>query len=132
MATRSTTYRRDFFKHNKGLFGSIYFCYICKKPLTRRHVEVDHIMPISKFGGTNHHLNLGALCKKCNRKKSNKVDARILLGFGTKAFNLALAVPFVIVGALFSVFKKLDVKIQILVVALLLVYLWASGIISIG
>jgi hypothetical protein len=32
------------------------------------HVEIDHIVPISK-GGTGDESNLQALCRKCNRKK---------------------------------------------------------------
>ena len=41
-------------------------------------LEIDHIIPISK-GGCTVEENLQTLCWKCNRAKSNKVGASVLL-----------------------------------------------------
>ena len=70
-------YREEYFKHNKGLFGSIYFCALCYKPLTRDKVEVDHIIPLAKHG-INHVSNCTSTCRKCNRSKSDKIDDRVI------------------------------------------------------
>lgn len=44
---RSDSYRKDFLKHNKGLFGVLYFCVYCGKPITRKHMQVDHHVAIN-------------------------------------------------------------------------------------
>lgn len=132
MAVRNTSYRSDYFKNNKGLFGVLHFCYICRKPLTRKYVEVDHIIPISKTLGSNSSWNLGSLCKKCNRKKSNKQDVRVLMGLGTKIVNTIISIPFVLLGFVFSLFSKLNGKLKVLVIALAVLYLWVNGFINFG
>lgn len=45
---------------------------ICALCGSTEKLEVDHITPWSK-GGTHAEANLQALCKPCNRKKSNKL-----------------------------------------------------------
>lgn len=47
-------------------------CSECGKPKTDEPLEVDHILPISK-GGTDEMSNLRALCKTCNREKSDLI-----------------------------------------------------------
>lgn len=58
MATRSKTaprskwdrgdsYREDFLRYNKGLFGVLYICVYCGKPITRKHMQVDHHIAIN-------------------------------------------------------------------------------------
>lgn len=82
---REYNYREEYFKHNKGLFG-IYFCAQCFKPLLKKDVEVDHIIPLGKKG-INHVGNCTATCRKCNRSKSDKLDERAIKGFIFKAFE---------------------------------------------
>ena len=48
-------------------------CQKCRAVLFDREIEVDHIIPISR-GGTTTESNLRVLCKKCNRKKSGKIE----------------------------------------------------------
>lgn len=45
----------------------------CVKCGSRRHLEIDHIYPISK-GGKSEYSNLQTLCNKCNRKKGDKIE----------------------------------------------------------
>ena len=45
---------------------------LCARCGSTQKLEVDHITPWSK-GGTHDEANLQALCKPCNRKKSNKL-----------------------------------------------------------
>lgn len=48
-------------------------CALCGKGKDEEPLEVDHIVPRSK-GGTNDISNLQALCRTCNRGKSNRDD----------------------------------------------------------
>lgn len=83
-------YRYEYFKHNPGLFGKIYFCAYCKRPLFRRDVQVDHIMPLNNALGKNMRYNLVAACGDCNRRKSDKVDGRVVIGYVSKATDTAV------------------------------------------
>lgn len=76
---QSFDYRNEYFKHNKGLFGCIYFCAQCYRPLLRKDVEVDHIVPLSKMG-PNSVLNCVATCRKCNRHKSDSLGKMTVKG----------------------------------------------------
>lgn len=81
----SYPYRKEYFKRNPGLFGCVWFCSQCYRPLFgQSQVYVDHIQPLNK-GGLNHVSNCTAICRKCNLSKSDKVDSRVLKG---KAFKL--------------------------------------------
>lgn len=86
-------------KKNKGLFG-VYFCAYCKKPVLASNMEVDHILPVSKVG-INHTANLVASCKECNRRKSDKIDHRVMLGFADKIIGMLLG--FVVGLVLFGI-----------------------------
>lgn len=44
----------------------------CVKCGSRKDLEIDHIVPISR-GGKSELMNLQVLCKQCNIKKSNKM-----------------------------------------------------------
>lgn len=46
----------------------------CVKCGSRSNLEIDHIIPISK-GGKTEFSNLQTLCKNCNQKKSNVIEA---------------------------------------------------------
>lgn len=84
---QSYNYRAAYFKQNPGIFGHIWFCSQCGKPLFgRKNVYIDHIVPLAK-GGRNHVSNCTAICFKCNRDKSDKVDGRVVKGYIFKFFE---------------------------------------------
>lgn len=88
---RSSSYRKEFFEHNKGPHR----CAYCGRRLRGDDIEVDHLIPVSKakskvgvrtwlhlcgITDVNDHRNLVASCKKCNRKKSDKMGFWIFRG----------------------------------------------------
>ena len=78
-------YREVYFSHNPGLFGCIWFCAYCKRPLIGKHnVQVDHIVPLNSPFCINKGFNLVSSCARCNQEKSDKVDGRVPVGFGSK------------------------------------------------
>ena len=48
----------------------------CRKCHSTRNLEVDHIVPVSRGGGVAED-NLETLCRRCNRRKWNKVVPRL-------------------------------------------------------
>lgn len=81
----SYPYKAKYFKHNKGVFHEIYFCAQCGRKLKRTQVEVDHIIPISKWYGPNRLFNCVATCLPCNRRKSAKVNKKFIIkGYTSK------------------------------------------------
>ena len=41
-------YRREYFKHNPGIFGCVWTCAYCHRPIVgKQNVQVDHIMPLN-------------------------------------------------------------------------------------
>lgn len=83
----SYDYRREYFKRNPGIFGCLWFCSQCYRPLIgKKNVYVDHIVPLAK-GGVNRVSNCTAICGKCNRAKSDKVDGRVIKGAAFKFFE---------------------------------------------
>lgn len=83
----SYNYRQEYFKRNPGLFGCIWFCSQCYRPLFGKdQVVIDHIRPLNK-GGINHVSNCTACCRKCNAAKSDIVDGRVLKGQIFKVFE---------------------------------------------
>lgn len=93
-------YRGKFFRKNPGLFGSIWFCHYCFKPLFgKTRVEVDHVAPKSKVkirAIYNLDGNLVPACRKCNRKKSNKMGFIVVRGYIGKLVGFLLS-PFAFV-----------------------------------
>lgn len=116
---RSDNYRYQYFKRNPGLFGKLHFCHYCGKPLTKKHVEVDHILPVSK-SRINSTLNLVAACRKCNRSKSDKINHLVVVGFTRKIAGNVVALPFKATGKLLSGFFGLGVKGKFVTVCLLI------------
>lgn len=83
----SYNYRAEYFKRNPGLFGHIWFCSQCYKPLFgKKNVVIDHIIPLAK-GGPNRVSNCTAICRKCNLAKSDKIDGRVIKGSIFKIFE---------------------------------------------
>ena len=62
-------YREDWFKDNKSNYGW-YTCVKCGKKLRKGDVDIDHIIPQNRGGGSNRN-NLQCLCKHCNRSKKD-------------------------------------------------------------
>jgi len=45
-------------------------CYYCQKPLEKKNVTMDHVVPISR-GGKSTKGNIVPCCKICNSKKKD-------------------------------------------------------------
>lgn len=106
----SYNYREEYFKRNPGLFGFMWFCSQCGRPLFgKNQVQVDHIIPPSKFARKrynrngelikntsfmaetmNNRFNLVATCAKCNRKKSDDIGLCTVKGGVAKVFETVL------------------------------------------
>lgn len=82
---RSATYRKEYFAHNKPIYGKFYRCVYCGTLHTRKNITVDHIYPVKKVNestyfqeklkkkgaeSVNSYKNLVAACRRCNSKKS--------------------------------------------------------------
>ena len=89
---RSSNYRQAFFSKNKA---RRYHCAYCGRRLKEEDVEVDHLIPVgavkNKFlprillrlsgvSDVNDEKNLVASCRKCNRKKSDKLGVWLFRG----------------------------------------------------
>ncbi len=96
--TRSSNYRDEFFKANKGYKhnGKKYHCAYCGKILTKKQLQVDHVIAVDavkkhliprliiKLSGiknVNDPKNLVASCPSCNNRKSNKQGLWVLRGY---------------------------------------------------
>lgn len=124
---RSDNYRAQYFKKNPGLFGKLHFCHYCGKPLTKKKVEVDHILPVSK-SRINSTMNLVAACRKCNRSKSDKVNHLVVVGFTRKIAGNLMGLPFKIIGMLLSAFFALGTKAKFVTICLLVLgYFYISS-----
>lgn len=95
---RSTNYRNRFFRENRGLFGNgeYYLCAYCGKPLSKRKVRVDHIIPVylashsdeykkmllvKGIKNVNDPANLAASCARCNGRKGASGGLWVLRGY---------------------------------------------------
>lgn len=114
---RGTNYRKTYFENNPGPYRCVY----CGRHLNYKNIEVDHLIPVGKaktsplvrlwlqicgIRNVNDHKNLVCSCKKCNRKKSDKI------GF------------WVVRGAI-GRFKAFWVVRDLLILALVVLILWA-------
>lgn len=52
-------------------------CYYCLKPLERKEVTMDHVVPLAQ-GGRSTKGNLVPACKACNTKKRDKTGYEFL------------------------------------------------------
>ena len=93
--TRSTTYRAEYFKHNKPTVGGMYRCIYCGRYFPRDKITIDHIIPVyaaqhslmTRIGmkiigldTINDVKNLGAACKRCNKRKGKKTGLWVIRG----------------------------------------------------
>lgn len=100
-------YRSAYFREYPGILGRIWICSQCAKPLWGKHnVQVDHIVALSKaakFGkltksdnpsvlayAAHQNFNLGAICAKCNKKKSDKVGFVTVRGYAAKVVEVLM------------------------------------------
>ncbi len=83
---RSASYRNNFFRENRGIFGSgIYMCAYCGRLMGKGTTRVDHIIPVQKartskfyqrilklrgIKNVNDVRNLAPSCDRCNSRKS--------------------------------------------------------------
>lgn len=106
----SNDYRKQYFEKNHGIGGYGYVCSQCWKPMFKKEkIQVDHIIPPSRFAVEkkkkgkhvktsvmarflNNSFNCAAICPDCNRRKSNKIDSRVLHGYAMKSVEVAYAV----------------------------------------
>ena len=61
--------RKYVFTRNK------YQCQSCGQTHQETELNIDHIIPLAK-GGSNDISNLQTLCRKCNQRKTDKIDTR--------------------------------------------------------
>lgn len=94
--SRSSGYRKAFFRTRKPFVGNLYFCVYCGRLIPLEKVIVDHIVPVNKaersrrvqrklerkgFEGVNDPGNLGACCNKCNIAKGEQMGLWSYRGF---------------------------------------------------
>lgn len=127
----SNNYREQYFERNRGIGGYGYICSQCWKPMFKKeNIQVDHIIPPSRFAikkrkkgkwvktsimarFLNNTFNCAAICPDCNRRKSNKLDTRIIQGYAMKSLEVVygvsqfvLALPFMATAALMWLTRK--------------------------
>lgn len=93
---RGGNYRSDFFNAAKPFWRNYYFCIYCGRLVSKRKLQVDHIIPVHKAKtswmvkkildvskmekGVNDPRNLGASCPKCNLMKGSKMGLWVIRG----------------------------------------------------
>lgn len=90
---RSSNYRTLFFQNVPPDFGNFYFCVYCGLPYSKKHITVDHLIPIGavkdnlkmqhklkRMGipGINDCSNLVPACRRCNQRKGKKMGIWLL------------------------------------------------------
>lgn len=108
-------YRSEYLKRNPGLFGCLWFCSQCGKPMIGRgHLQVDHILPLHK-GGINRTFNTVAICPECNKRKSDTVDLRVAKGYTAKIIEVVLfTIQKIVITMIFCIFSLLHVVAKML------------------
>lgn len=120
---RSSNYRSRFFRRNKGVFGNseFYLCAYCGKPLSKKDVRVDHIIPVYLASKTekykrmlilrgirnvNDPRNLAPSCAKCNGRKGANGGLWILRGYlGRLCFSVMLRELILLVIGAFVLYR---------------------------
>lgn len=93
--TRGSSYRARFLRHHDPVLGLFYFCAYCGRPVSKKHVTVDHLYPVAKVSrdlalqrklkrqgidDLNSEKNLVPACYRCNQKKAAQMGAWIRRG----------------------------------------------------
>ena len=113
----SFDYRYHYIKHNNGILNEYYFCSQCYKIVKKKDMEVDHILPNSKWFAPNRVFNCTSIGSKCNKEKSNKMGKYVVKGIifklleescllVSKIFHLTLKLISHVLLYLFSVIFK--------------------------
>lgn len=63
--------RKPRFSKTNLYIRDLYTCQYCGSEFARRHLTLDHVIPLSK-GGKTRWTNIVAACQKCNSAKGNK------------------------------------------------------------
>lgn len=106
---RTEDYRTIWLKRNPGLLKCMWICAYCGLPIIgKSNLQVDHVVPVSRAvvqgnnavtkaalapatmvtkGVWNSQFNLVASHGGCNRKKSNKIDFRVIIGYFFKLLS---------------------------------------------
>lgn len=107
ISERSTNYRYNFFRVNKGINGHrrYYHCSYCGRIKKKDNITVDHLIPVNKVvkgkcrnfwrgvlqvngvKDINDIRNLVPACRKCNSRKSANTGMWILRGIIGKHFG---------------------------------------------
>lgn len=92
---RSSNYRQEFFIHYPPYKKDKYFCSYCGKVISKNNLTVDHLYPVHIVNkssyyqaklmamgalSVNDYKNLVPACKKCNSKKSSKIQGWVWRG----------------------------------------------------
>ena len=68
-------YREEYFKKNPSDHGW-YTCVRCGRKFRKGDMDIDHIIPQNRGGGSGE-FNLQCLCKHCNRSKKDDMSDSI-------------------------------------------------------
>lgn len=111
----SFDYRAGYLKHNNGILGKYYFCSQCYKIVKKSDMEVDHIIPNSRWFAPNRVFNCTSICAKCNKEKSNKMGKYVIKGLLFKFFEeIFLLLNFLIMFSLKTISLLLIYLFEIL------------------
>lgn len=93
--TRGSSYRARFLRSHDPVLGLFYFCAYCGKPVSKKHVTVDHLYPVAKVSrdpalqkklkrqgidDLNSEKNLVPACYRCNQEKAAQMGSWIRKG----------------------------------------------------
>lgn len=92
---RGGSYRNIFFRSSRPFVGDIYFCAYCGRPVRKKNLTVDHIVPVGRvkksatlqkrlkrrgITSVNDIRNLAPSCMACNHKKSDRMGLWVIRG----------------------------------------------------
>lgn len=138
LGSRNASYRKQFWKHAKPIWGESYLCAYCGRLLKKGTLTVDHLYPVGKaqksimaqkmlrligLNNINSYKNLVPACVKCNQKKGQKTGLWLLRGIIGRHQHIRL---------LINIIKALIIGILIVAVVYMLKITVLTGEYSIG